>query len=591
MTSLLLSVAAIAGMWTIVVAVTGGTMLRLGSLAIGLHSLAAPAIVCVATAALLLIVAGPARIAVALERSWRSLESFAPWAIHAVVLVTIVVAWSWGTFTAGGSDSYCYVSQAHLFAERRTFAPAPIPDIVPWPMADRTFSPAGHVPAVGNPGASVPMCPAGLSLAMALLIRLVGATGAFLAVPLLGGLAVWLTYRLGRQLHGPIVGLTAGALLACSPIFLYQVVQPMNDVPAAAWWLAAWLFAIDSFRSPSLPPRGAATAVVSAGLATSMALLTRPNLLPVAAVLALFIAVRQPQWFRRLVWYGAGVSPGVIAIGWLNLTMYGSPLRSGYGDLQNLFAFAHGLPNLQRYATWLVTSHTPFVLVALLAPLLTKQQGRPLFALLAMASATLACYLPYAVFDDWSYLRFLLPALPPLIVLASLVTVEAIGRAPAVMRTAVLVAVITLLGSWWVRTAETHSAFKLWALERHFIDAGRYVATRLPARAVVFAAQESGSVRFYSGRATLVWDMFDPIWFDRAFAFLEERGYAPYILIEGLEEPLFKSHFKDRSVFGALDWPPKAQIGATVRVYDPADRRRYLTGEPVSTERVPSSAR
>ena len=28
-------------------------------------------------------------------------------------------------------------------------------------------------------------------------------------------------------------------LVACSPIFLYQAVQPMSDVPAAALWLAA----------------------------------------------------------------------------------------------------------------------------------------------------------------------------------------------------------------------------------------------------------------------------------------------------------------------------------------------------------------
>ena len=45
---------------------------------------------------------------------------------------------------------------------------------------------------------------------------------------------------------------------------------------------------------------------------------------------------------------------------------------------------------------------------------LTKKQSRtPLFVLCATAAAlVLACYLPYGVFTEWSYLRFLLPAFP-----------------------------------------------------------------------------------------------------------------------------------------------------------------------------------
>jgi len=36
---------------------------------------------------------------------------------------------------------------------------------------------------------------------------------------------------LGRVIHGRTTGAAAAVLLVCSPTFLYQVVQPMSDVP------------------------------------------------------------------------------------------------------------------------------------------------------------------------------------------------------------------------------------------------------------------------------------------------------------------------------------------------------------------------
>ena len=66
----------------------------------------------------------------------------------------------------------------------------------------------------------------------------------FLVVPLFAALLVWFTFALGRALDDEVTGLGAAVLLACSPIFLYQAVQPMSDVPAAALWLAAFVFCV-----------------------------------------------------------------------------------------------------------------------------------------------------------------------------------------------------------------------------------------------------------------------------------------------------------------------------------------------------------
>ena len=88
------------------------------------------------------------------------------------------------------------------------------------------------------PCEAVPICGPGLALVMA---------GALAGPPRRGlsrrpavrGAPVWLTFVFGRRLDDEVTGASAAVLLACSPIFLYQAVQPMSDVPAAALWLAA----------------------------------------------------------------------------------------------------------------------------------------------------------------------------------------------------------------------------------------------------------------------------------------------------------------------------------------------------------------
>src|SRR5262245_51954690 len=182
----------------------------------------------------------------------------------AVLAVGIV----WGTFAAGGSDSTCYLGEARLFTQGTTHLDRPLARAAPWPNADWTFTPAGHVPSRVGRGLLVPMCPPGLPLAMAA-FETVGLSE-FLVVPVLGALGVWLTFLVGRRIDRPLTAAAAAVLVACSPIFLYQIVQPMTDVPAMAWWMLAIALAFGMRAEPGHP--------FCAGLATSMAVLTRPNL-------------------------------------------------------------------------------------------------------------------------------------------------------------------------------------------------------------------------------------------------------------------------------------------------------------------------
>ena len=127
----------------------------------------------------------------------------------------------WSTYAAGGSDSHCYLSQAVAFASGSPELEEPLARVANWPSAERALAPAGFVPSPVRRGASVPICPAGLSLLMAPVVHFeIGdRSAAFLVVPFLGAIAVWLTFQLGTALSTPLVGALAAALLACSPIF------------------------------------------------------------------------------------------------------------------------------------------------------------------------------------------------------------------------------------------------------------------------------------------------------------------------------------------------------------------------------------
>ena len=137
-----------------------------------------------------------------------------------------------------------------------------------------------------------------------------------------------------------------------------------------------------------------------------------------------------------------------------------------------------------------------------------------------------------------------------------------------------------------VSEAQARSTFRLQRLEARFERAGTYVGRRLPERAIVITSWQSGSVRFYGRRKTLVWDQLPPDSLEQALAYVRQRGYEPFLLFERWEEHVFRERFGGRGV-AALDWPPAAEIAGQVRIYRPEDRARYLQGFAAPTEYVP----
>ena len=488
-----------------------------------------------------------------------------------------------GTWAVGGSDSSCYGLMAQAFAIGTLQPSAAIATGAPWPNAAVTFAPGGFIASSVSPGAAAPICAPGMSVLMAPLAMLFGQDAIFFLNPIAAFGLVVAAFTIAARLAGAMAGASAAILVATSPIVLYQAVQPMNDVLTAALWLAAFATAVRREAAG----KSRASAGPLAGFLIGLAILVRPNLAPLAVVIAAMPVVvhgLNPRAFRSIASMGAGALPGVIGLLILNRALYGSPFASGYGDVAALFSAAHINPNLTNYGRALFQTQNIVPAIGLAAPALFDGERRRLSVMLLLfALGVIAIYLFYSPFPEWWYLRFLIPAIAVLLILSSAVAVHVLSRAR--MGGLIPIAAV-VLGILSTRIAGDREAFRLQEMEGRYRQTADLVRDRLPANAVVITEWQSGSIRFHAGRDVVLWESLDPAWFDRALAWLRSKGLEPYVLVERREEPEFRARFRGHSDAGALDWPPRFDLNRQVRIFDPADRARYLSGEGYPTENI-----
>ena len=500
----------------------------------------------------------------------------------AVSLALGLTAWRARTAAVGGSDSACYALMTRAYVEGRWQPESPLALTAPWPDATRVAAPGGFLPSAARPGAAVPVCTPGYSLLVAPLAAVAGLDAVHHVPPLAAAMLAWLTFVMTRRLAPAWAGVGAALLVATSPVVLFMAVQPMNDITTGAVWtgVAAMLLA----------GRPLAT-----GLLIGVGLLIRPNLAPAAVVGVVGLGVmavpgaaagRLARVWRTMTVASLAAAPGVIAVLALNWSLYGSPAQSGYGSLDVLFAWAHVPDNVWRYGRTWVTTSTPVVALALVAPFLVAPAARRgAWVVAALAAGLSVVYLAYRPFPEWWYLRFLLPA----VVLGHVLAVSALaaiaarlgGRVPRFVAAAVVLG-MAVTG---VRRPETAEAFGLARLEARFALTSRVVRERLPARAVLVTGWDSGAVRFQPGVEVVMWDALDPAWLDRAIDWLRSNGRAPVIVLEAWEAEAFRARFAG-AIHGGLDWPPRFDLDRRVQIYLPEDRARYLAGETIATERV-----
>jgi hypothetical protein len=166
-------------------------------------------------------------------------------------------------------------------------------------------------------------------------------------------------------------------------------------------------------------------------------------------------------------------------------------------------------------------------------------------------------YLFYLTFDNWTYVRFLLPVIPLLLALSSAVALSLSSRwSPSAPQRAALVGLFIVLVAWRWDSSGLRGLRAGEAADRRFEFIGQFVRDELPSNAVVLAMMHSGSVRHYSGRTTLRWDLLPAEGLDAAMAFLRAQGYRPYVLVEEWERPRFVERFSGYSDLALLNWEP-----------------------------------
>jgi len=573
---LLAAIALAAFVVLVIVSITGGFTIRAGPLHFSAHGWRTPLLVALAAFGAVGL-SGRAALTDAFSAAWPWIDDHAAACALVLAAAAAGVGVAHGTYSASSSDASGYISEARLIASARLADDEPLAREVAWPNATWAFAPLGYRPG-SDAGELVPTYPAGLPLAIAPVRLLGGELAAYLVVPLLGAVAVFATYGAGARLHSRSAGLAAALLLATSPIVLFQVVQPMSDVAVTAWWTLALLFALSPL------PNGPLAAGATAGLAV----LTRPNLLPLVAVVALavmnFPRGRHERRLRRgrLIGFAAGIIPAVGAQLLMQWRLYGSPLASGYGTASDLYALSNIAPNAVGYAQRMLLGEAPALLLAAAAlVVLASRRGRsvdapplkgPLILATIAFAIVVASYLPYGVFAQWSYLRFLLPAFPLLFVLIGALFAAALLRLPLPIRAAVFLGALAAAASVNVDRARQEQAFNMRRYESRYSLAGRYLASSLPAGTVVVTGQQSGSARYYANLPILRWDQLD-VDFDLALAALRAIGRHPVLLVEDWELPQLARKYP-RSANARLDWRPRAEFGEETRVflYDPDDR-------------------
>ncbi len=279
------------------------------------------------------------------------------------------------TFSAAGSDASGYLSEAAMLWRGRLSVNEPLAATARWADAATTLAPLGWR-AADESGLQVPTYAIGLPLLLAPLQALGGTLAAALIAPLSLVVAVWAAGALAGRLGGPHAAMLAAVWLATSPIALIEAMQPMSDVPVTAAWLVCWLFVMKRPASRSC----GLSRVCWAGTAAALAVLIRPNLAPLAAVPALYLASTPPDdthggWtgrLRRAAAFGAPVCAAGIIVAYVHWRWFGSPLRSGYGTAGEIYALSNVSANLMLYTRWLIDTHGPWLLAAPLGALLPR---------------------------------------------------------------------------------------------------------------------------------------------------------------------------------------------------------------------------
>lgn len=429
----------------------------------------------------------------------RSLIAFAV-VVYAAFLVRYM------SFAAGGADSSGYLNAGKLISEGRLNVRATEMDVMgldnSWLVF---FQPLGFAQSF-RPKTIVPSYPLGYPLLLAPIGRIGGWDHApFYVVPLCALITLFVVYRLARELGLDDEGaIASAALLALSPGWNVQTLQPMSDVVATLFCAIAMLYAF----------RGRA---ILAGAAFGFAVWVRPT----DALLAIAIGFALRWQWRKLALAAAAAIPFAIGLLIVNQTLYGGLFKTGYGSFAELLSLA----------MFRVCAVNQAKALAMTLPIFPIALFARRAALLTWFAAFFLFYSFYSVCDDWSYVRFLLPAFPALIIGALLVLRNVAVRRAVIAAAAIAMIVFTIRSP--LRTMHDQ--------EIAYTHAVHWSQKHLPPNALVAVMQFGGAYYFYTDHLSVQYEWLKPDKFQELRAYAGYAGFKFYALVFDWEEDeLFK---------------------------------------------------
>jgi hypothetical protein len=479
-------------------------------------------------------------------------------AVAATAVVAALVGARYHTFSATGADASGYLSYAQALVALQLDRQEPLAAIATWRDGPTTIAPLGWRPAGDAPDRQVPTYAIGLPLLLAPFLAAGGDTAASLLMPMTFGFTVLVIGAIAYRVKGGLTAVVAAVWLATSPVALIQSMQIMSDGPVTAAWLACW-WAAYTKRS------------LLAGIAAGFAILIRPNLAPLAVIPALYLMTQEIRHRRVAVLrFAAPVAAACAAIAAVQWRQFGSAFRSGYGTVTELYDLANLVPNAGLYAQWLLDVHGPWLF---LAPLAVMVNRRELGWGLSFAVAVVLAYLVFAVFESWTYLRFMLPALVFLMIAMSALLAVALHRMPVGIRVAATALVILALVASNLVSARAHGVFRLADRQARGRFVGQQLAGFLPVNAVIVSAEQSGTMRYYTGRSILRWDLIAPEAMAGAIDRLTLNGYQLWVVLDDWEDETFRRKFPSLAA-ASLDYEPAVESAAGVGIRTRAWRAR-----------------
>jgi hypothetical protein len=455
------------------------------------------------------------------------------WACGALLAGYAAALFHHTSFAVGGSDSSGYLNAARLFSSGRVAEP--IRGIVRLGLPDdygQVFVPLGYTP-IERPRMMAPSYPPGLPLHMAVAARVAGWSRApFLVPPLAAVACLVLFWLLARELRLPRSFALAGcALLAFFPTFVFQALQPMSDVPATAWALAA-VFAAYRARA-----RGGVGWAALAGASYGVGVLVRPTNALLLAPLLFALPARPKAWLG----FVAGGVPAAAFLATYDTALFGRPWTTGYRTtLADGMEWGHFPERARHYGFWLARLLTPLVPLGWLA--VAADRSAPLrdrAVLVSWFGAFFLFYCFYAPYEAWWYTRFLLPGVPALILGALVVARDVLPREEdaRIPRTAAVTGIALVVAALVVEVnfIEKNFVRKFYRSERIYPRACEMARRRVPENGIVASMQMSGALHYYTPLTYAMHNWLLPERFAALRTETESRGYRWYALLSPFE--------------------------------------------------------